>query len=61
MKGFIRRRGDSWELRVYLGVDAVTGKRRYANKTVRGGKREAQRALAAFITDAQRGPADTCT
>jgi len=25
MKGFMRRRGDAWELRVYLGGDPVTG------------------------------------
>ena len=45
MKGFIRRRGDAWELRVYLGTDPVTNKQRYASRTVRTGKREAQRVL----------------
>ncbi len=55
MKGFIQRRGAGWQLRVYLGRDPITGKQRYASKTVRGGKREAQRALAEFVTDAQRG------
>jgi integrase len=55
MKGSIRRRGDSWEMRVYVGVDAVTGKRRYATRSMRGGKREAQRALAEFVTEAHRG------
>jgi hypothetical protein len=24
MKGFMRQRGDAWELRVYVGRDAVT-------------------------------------
>jgi hypothetical protein len=42
-------------LRVFLGRDPVTGKKRYATKTVRGGKREAQSALAAMITEAERG------
>ena len=56
MKGFMRERGESWELRVYLGRDPVTGKKRYATKTVRGGKRKAQRMLATMITDAERGP-----
>jgi len=37
MKGFIRRRGDAWELRVYLGTDPVTNKQRYASRTVRTG------------------------
>ena len=30
MRGFIRQRGRSWELRAYLGTDAVTGRKRYA-------------------------------
>ncbi|MEZ5247604.1 MAG: site-specific integrase [Acidimicrobiales bacterium] len=55
MKGYMRQRGGSWELRVFLGHDPVTGKQRYANRTVRGGKREAQRALAAMITEAEQG------
>ncbi len=55
MKGFMRRRGDAWELRVYLGTDPVTGKQRYATRTVRGGKREAQRVLNEMVTDADRG------
>ena len=42
MKGFMRQRGVSWELRVFLGHDPLTGKKRYATRTVRGGKREAQ-------------------
>ncbi len=55
MKGFIRRRGEAWELRVFLGVDPVTGRKRYANKSVRTGKREAQRMLAEMIVEAERG------
>jgi integrase len=56
MKGFMHRRGDARELRAYLGTDPVTGKQRYATRTVRGGKREAQRALNEMVTDADRGP-----
>jgi integrase len=52
---FMRRRGDPWQLRVYLGRDPVTGKQRYASRTVRGGKRVAQRLLAEMVTDAERG------
>ena len=55
MKGFMRQRGDAWELRVYLGRDPVTGKQRYASRTVRAGKRAAQLALANIVTDAERG------
>jgi integrase len=55
MKGFMRQRGQSWELRVFLGHDPVTGKQRYATRSVRGGKREAQRVLAEMITEAERG------
>ncbi len=55
MTGHIRKRGDAWELRVYVGVDAVTGKKRYATKSIRGGKRDAERALVEFAVDAQRG------
>lgn len=56
MKGFIRQRGSAWELRVYLGADPVTGKQRYATKSVRGvGKREAQRLLNEMVVKAERG------
>ncbi len=49
------QRGKSWQLRVYRGRDAVTGKKRWATRTVRGGKREAQRALSAMVAEADRG------
>lgn len=50
MKGSIRQRSEgTWELRVFVGRDPVGGKRRYLTKTVRGGKRDAQRALAALV------------
>jgi integrase len=55
MKGFMRQRGPSWELRVFLGYDPLTRKQRYASRTVRGGKRDAQRALAEMVTEAERG------
>ena len=55
MKGFMRQRGQAWELRVHLGADPVSGKQRYATKTVRTGKREAQKALAAMVVAAERG------
>ena len=55
MQGFMRQRGSTWELRVYAGLDPVTRKKRYVSKTVRGGKREAQRALTALVAEADRG------
>ena len=55
MRGFIRRRGDAWELRVYLGQDAVIGKKRYATKSVRGSRAEAERVLARMVTGADQG------
>jgi len=51
----MRRRGKSWELRVYLEREAVSGKRRWATRTVRAGKREAQRALTAMVAEADTG------
>jgi integrase len=40
----IQRGEDRWLLRVYVGRDA-RGRRKYMNQTVRGTKKEAQRAL----------------
>jgi len=51
MKGFIRQRGDAWELRVYLGADQVTGKQRYATRTVR---RRDHRSLNGAAAPAER-------
>jgi integrase len=49
----MRQRGEgSWELRVYLGRDPLTGQKRWTYKTFKGGKREAQRALAAMVAAA---------
>lgn len=36
MQGFMRRRGPSWELRVYLGRHPSSGAKRYATRSVRG-------------------------
>jgi hypothetical protein len=44
------------ELRVYLGTDPETGKRRYATRTVRGSKRAAQGALVELVDDASHAP-----
>lgn len=53
----MRQRGSgSWELRVYLGTDPETAKRRYATRTLRGTKRAAQRALVELVSDASHAP-----
>ena len=54
MRGSMRQRSEgSWELRVFVGLDPLTGRRQDVTKTIRGGKRDAQRALAALVS----GPA----
>ena len=45
------RRPGYWELRVYVGADPVSGRKRYTTKSVRCGKREAQRELARMVAD----------
>ncbi len=50
MKGSIRQRSEgSWELRVFLGRDPVSGRKQYTTRTVKGGKRDAQRVMAAMV------------
>ena len=55
MKGHVRRRGSSWELRAYVGVDPTTNRTEYLTRTFRGGKREADEALARFVTEVSSG------
>ena len=43
------RGGDSWELRIYRGVNAKTGKQQWSTKTVHGSRRYATRQLAEFV------------
>ncbi|MEM9655415.1 MAG: tyrosine-type recombinase/integrase, partial [Actinomycetota bacterium] len=50
----LKREPDYWEMRVYAGRDPVTGKRRYASRGFRGGKRDANAALAAFVAEVNR-------
>jgi hypothetical protein len=52
MQGSLRQRGQrSWELRVLNGRDALTGRKKYLQKTVHGTKREAETELARFVTE----------
>ena len=55
MAGSMRQRGrGTWELRVYLGLDPDTRRRRYATRTVHGTRRAATAALAELVEDAER-------
>lgn len=58
-QGHIRLRkgvkGDTWEVRAYAGRHPETGKKRYVTRTVRGGKRDAQRVLTQLLGDIDRG------
>ncbi len=53
MRGHVRERGPgAWELRAYAGRDALSGRKRYSTRTVRvKERREAEKALAAFVTE----------
>jgi integrase len=56
MAGQIIARGvDTWVVRVFLGRDAATGKRRYHNKTIHGKKRTAQKYLNGVLRDLDLG------
>jgi integrase len=55
MKGHLRQRGNAWELRAYVGVDPLTNRQKYLTRTFRGGKRDAEEALARFTTEVSGG------
>lgn len=53
MAGSMRQRGrDSWQLRVYVGVDPDTHRSRYLTRTVHGSRRAARAALAELEREA---------
>jgi len=53
MSGSIRRRGpNSWQLRIYVGMDPQSGRQRWATRTVRGSERAARRELVRFADEA---------
>ncbi|HUF99347.1 MAG TPA: site-specific integrase [Ilumatobacter sp.] len=50
MQGSMRQRSaGSWELRVFVGVDPETKRRRYRSVTVRGSRADAQRELDVMV------------
>ncbi|MGO9837041.1 MAG: tyrosine-type recombinase/integrase [Polyangiaceae bacterium] len=55
MRGHVRKRGNAWELRAYAGIDPLTNRQKYVTRTFRGGKREAEEALARFVTEVAGG------
>src|SRR5690606_39488920 len=56
VKGSMReRRAGVWELIVQLPRDSTTSRSRQLSRTVHGTKREAQRALAALVTEVSAG------
>lgn len=65
MAGSIRHLGDDrYQLRVYAGIDPVTGRKRYTGRVHRGTAKSASKALAALVTDIERGidqPGTRCT
>jgi len=60
MQGSLRQRKPGvWQVRVCAGRDPLTRRWRYITRTVRGGKREAQRAAAELVAEIERGLAPT--
>ena len=56
MRGSLRERQPGvWQVRVCAGRSPVDGQWRYVTKTVRGGKREAQRVAAELIAEVEQG------
>jgi integrase len=54
MTGSMRERGEgSWQLRVYVGRDPKSGRKRYTERTFHGGQRQAGRALAALALEVE--------
>jgi integrase len=53
-RGSITRRGGSWTIRVDLGTDPVSGKRRQRRETVRT-RKEAEKRLAELLRQAEQG------
>jgi len=47
----LKRQPDYWELRAYAGPDPITARPRYLSRTFRGGKREANKALAQLVAE----------
>lgn len=55
MKGSIKQRGNSYQIRVSLGKDPQTGKYTSHFETVNGHKKEAEKRLRELLTELDRG------
>lgn len=56
MRGSIRRRAEgSWTIQVFAGTDPATGRKRYVSRTIRGSKKDAERALANLVRAQETG------
>jgi integrase len=56
MAGHLQARGqNTWRLSVFVGRDPRTGRKRYAQRTAHGTKKEAERALARLVTEVDEG------
>ena len=56
MAGSMRQARNGLQLRVHAGRDVSTGRKRYMERTLRGSKREASKALAAMVTEVDQRP-----
>lgn len=55
MRGHLQHRGgDAWRIKVYLGRSA-DGRKRYLERTVRGTRRDAERAMAHLVVEVDEG------
>lgn len=61
MRGHLRQRGEAWELRAYAGRDPSSRAPKYVTRTFRGGKREAEEALARLVAEVSSGQVATTT
>ncbi len=56
-RGTLReKRPEYWELRIRVGRDPLTGHQRQVSRAVRGSRREAEKALAAFYAEVDAPP-----
>lgn len=54
-RGFKRKRGDTWEIRVYAGRDDLTGAEKRLYRTVRGSEDDADRELRKLLDQVDEG------
>lgn len=55
-RGHLTRHGDdAWRIFVNVGTDPVTGRRRRVTKVIRGGRKDAERALTRLLAEVDRG------